>query len=66
MRITVGDIVVGEFSPNRPALKKFDINSLVGRLEQWDSELPAILRNSSADKSMGPSFWAAMLDSSYQ
>lgn len=62
----VGDIVIGEFSPHRPALDQFNSNLLIKRLEIWRLELPEILRNESPDKSISASFWASMLDASYQ
>ncbi|KAH8898014.1 hypothetical protein GQ53DRAFT_712535 [Thozetella sp. PMI_491] len=66
LSIILGDIVIGEFSPRRPALGRFESDSLLKRLQQWKSQLPRILKNNSSDKSMGASFWATMLDSSYR
>ncbi|RJE26775.1 hypothetical protein PHISCL_00907 [Aspergillus sclerotialis] len=62
----LGDILVGEFSPRRPALEKFNTDSLAGRLAQWQSQLPVELRQIAPDGSLGASFWATMLNFSYQ
>ncbi|KAH7007779.1 fungal-specific transcription factor domain-containing protein [Ilyonectria destructans] len=66
LSIILGDIVIGEFSPRRPAIERFDTASTIQRLEHWQSQLPTALHNNSSDKSMGAPFWASMLDASYQ
>ncbi|KAL6405319.1 hypothetical protein AUP68_11071 [Ilyonectria robusta] len=66
LSIILGDIVIGEFSPRRPAIERFDTASSIQRLEHWQSQLPTVLHNNSSDKSMGSPFWASMLDASYQ
>ncbi|KAH7128999.1 fungal-specific transcription factor domain-containing protein [Dactylonectria macrodidyma] len=62
----LGNIVIGEFSPRRPALDKFDASACAQSLRSWHSDLPHMLRNDSSDKPYGASFWANMLDVSYQ
>jgi hypothetical protein len=64
--ITVGDIVIGEFSPRRPALECYKAKNLVERLEQWHSQLPECLREMPPDESLGASFWASNLQMAYQ
>lgn len=66
MFVLVGDIVVGEFSPHSPALQQFDSDFLIQRLEGWHLQIPVVLRNETPDKSISASFWASMLDASYQ
>ncbi|PIG80449.1 hypothetical protein AARAC_001684 [Aspergillus arachidicola] len=62
----VGDILIGEFSPRRAALDKYDTEGLAGRLAHWESQLPDQLRKTTPDGSLGASFWASMLQFSYQ
>ncbi|KAE8367078.1 fungal-specific transcription factor domain-containing protein [Aspergillus caelatus] len=62
----LGDILIGEFSPRRAALDKYDTEALAGRLAQWESKLPGHLRKTTPDGSLGASFWASMLQFSYQ
>ncbi|OGM44486.1 hypothetical protein ABOM_006730 [Aspergillus bombycis] len=62
----LGDILIGEFSPRRAALDKYDTERLAGRLAQWESQLPDELRKTTPDGSVGASFWASMLHFSYQ
>ncbi|KAL4894780.1 fungal-specific transcription factor domain-containing protein [Aspergillus ambiguus] len=66
LAIILGDILTGEFSPRRPSLEKFDTESLAQRLTQWEAGLPDQLRINAADEYSGGSFWAAMLQFSYQ
>ncbi|KAH7140346.1 fungal-specific transcription factor domain-containing protein [Dactylonectria estremocensis] len=62
----LGNIVIGEFSPRRPALDQFDPHACSQSLRSWHSELPQMLRHDSSDKPCGAAFWANMLDVSYQ
>ncbi|RTE74701.1 hypothetical protein BHE90_010844 [Fusarium euwallaceae] len=62
----LGNIVIGEFSPRRPPLEKFDATSCLQSLRRWRSELPQVFNDDFCDKSTGASFWANMLDVSYQ
>ncbi|XHF98609.1 hypothetical protein AWENTII_002157 [Aspergillus wentii] len=61
----LGDILVGEFSPRRPVLERFDTAALAGQLTQWESQLPSNLRRAPLDESLGAPFWASMLHFSY-
>ncbi|GMF89999.1 unnamed protein product [Aspergillus oryzae] len=63
---SVGDILIGEFSPRRDALDKYDTEGLATRLADWESQLPDQLRKTTPDGSLGASFWASMLQFSYQ
>ncbi|KAJ5342324.1 fungal-specific transcription factor domain-containing protein [Penicillium brevicompactum] len=62
----LGDVLKAEFSPRRPALEKFKTEVLADRLAQWESHLPNPLRSTVPDGSLGVSFWASMLQFSYQ
>ncbi|RAK71472.1 uncharacterized protein BO72DRAFT_473222 [Aspergillus fijiensis CBS 313.89] len=62
----LGDILVAEFSPRRPALEKHETDALAHRLAQWESYLPERLRRIPPDYGFGASFWANMLHLSYQ
>ncbi|QMW38837.1 hypothetical protein G4B11_002073 [Aspergillus flavus] len=62
----LGDILIGEFSPRRDALDKYDTEGLATRLADWESQLPDQLRKTTPDGSLGASFWASMLQFSYQ
>ncbi|RAH65213.1 uncharacterized protein BO66DRAFT_443203 [Aspergillus aculeatinus CBS 121060] len=62
----LGDILVAEFSPRRPALEEYETNALADRLAQWESYLPERLRRIPPDNGFGASFWANMLHMSYQ
>ncbi|KAL4913061.1 fungal-specific transcription factor domain-containing protein [Aspergillus aurantiobrunneus] len=66
LAIMLADILIGEYSPRRPSLEKFDTESLAQRLTQWEAGLPDRLRIKAADEYSGGSFWAAMLQFSYQ
>ena len=62
----VGDILLGEFSPHRPELDKFNGNELAERLMRWESQLLEQLRRVQCDIELGAPFWASMLRFSYQ
>ncbi|EEU45285.1 uncharacterized protein NECHADRAFT_40529 [Fusarium vanettenii 77-13-4] len=66
LAVILGDIVIGEFSPRRPALECYKAKNLVERLEQWHSKLPECLREMPPDESLGASFWASNLQMAYQ
>ncbi|PCD23202.1 hypothetical protein AU210_014725 [Fusarium oxysporum f. sp. radicis-cucumerinum] len=66
LSVILGNIVIGEFSPHRPALEKFDATSSLNKLRSWRSELPQMLVNEFSGRPTGASFWASMLDVSYQ
>ncbi|KAJ3548174.1 hypothetical protein NM208_g1137 [Fusarium decemcellulare] len=66
LSVILGNIVTGEFSPHRPALEIFDAPSSLQRLRSWHSGLPKVFLDDSCDKPTGGSFWASMLDASYQ
>ncbi|KAK7425990.1 hypothetical protein QQZ08_007572 [Neonectria magnoliae] len=66
LAVILGDIVIGEFSPRRPALECYKAKNLVARLEQWESRLPECLRKMPPDESLGASFWASNLQMAYQ
>ncbi|KAF4466039.1 hypothetical protein FALBO_7111 [Fusarium albosuccineum] len=62
----LGDIIIGEFSPRRPALERYDTEDIEQRLEQWESQLPEYLRQLPPDESLGASYWASMLQIAHQ
>lgn len=62
----VGDILLGEFSPRRPPLEKFETNTLIRRLEEWESELPKKVQMNAHEGYTKGSFWGCMLQTSYQ
>ncbi|KAM6528943.1 hypothetical protein FALCPG4_009895 [Fusarium falciforme] len=66
LAVILGDIVIGEFSPRRPALECYKAKNLVERLERWHSQLPECLREMPPDESLGASFWASNLQMAYQ
>ncbi|CAI7618911.1 unnamed protein product [Penicillium bialowiezense] len=66
LTIILGDVLKAEFSPRRPESEKFKTEILADRLAQWESQLPDQLRNTLLDGSLGVSFWASMLQFSYQ
>ncbi|UPL01149.1 hypothetical protein LCI18_012083 [Fusarium solani-melongenae] len=66
LAVILGDIVIGEFSPRRPALECYKAENLVKRLEQWHSQLPECLREMPPDESLGALFWASNLQMAYQ
>ncbi|RSM06405.1 hypothetical protein CDV31_009179 [Fusarium ambrosium] len=66
LAVILGDIVIGEFSPRRPALECYKAENLVERLEQWQSRLPECLKKMPPDETLGASFWASNLQMAYQ
>ncbi|KAF5007707.1 hypothetical protein FDECE_5955 [Fusarium decemcellulare] len=62
----LGDIIIGEFSPRRPALERYDTENIEQRLVQWESRLPEYLRQLPPDESLGASYWASMLQIAHQ
>ncbi|KAJ3543341.1 hypothetical protein NM208_g3632 [Fusarium decemcellulare] len=62
----LGDIIIGEFSPRRPALERYDTENIEQRLEKWESQLPEYLRQLPPDESLGASYWASMLQIAHQ
>ncbi|KAJ5974442.1 hypothetical protein N7481_011652 [Penicillium waksmanii] len=62
----LGDILLGEFSPQRPAPEKFETNTLIRRLEEWESELPKKVQMKAHEGYTKGSFWGCMLQISYQ
>ncbi|KAF5260425.1 hypothetical protein FOXYS1_8920 [Fusarium oxysporum] len=58
LSVILGNIVIGEFSPHRPALEKFDATSSLNKLRSWHSELPQMLVNEFSGRPTGASFWA--------
>ncbi|PYI00841.1 hypothetical protein BO78DRAFT_30015 [Aspergillus sclerotiicarbonarius CBS 121057] len=62
----LGDILISEFSPRRPALSKFDTEVLTERLIHWESQLPNQLQKLPPDGSLNAPFWASMLHIAYQ
>ncbi|KAL4750709.1 hypothetical protein BDW72DRAFT_203713 [Aspergillus terricola var. indicus] len=65
LAMILGDILVGEFSPRRPALGKFDTRTLANRLAEWELHLPDQLREPPPHGSSEAMFWARMLYMSY-
>ncbi|KAL6229262.1 hypothetical protein BDW75DRAFT_249973 [Aspergillus navahoensis] len=65
LAIILGDILIGEFSPRRPATQNLDPEALADRLTQWECQLPTNLRRLPLDASLGAPFWANMLYTSY-
>ncbi|RSL67624.1 hypothetical protein CEP53_002881 [Fusarium sp. AF-6] len=66
LAVILGDIVIGEFSPRRPALECYKAENLVERLKQWESRVPECLKNMPPDETLGASFWASNLQMAYQ
>ncbi|KAF5012924.1 hypothetical protein FDECE_1035 [Fusarium decemcellulare] len=66
LSVILGHIVIGEFSPHRPALEIFDPASSLQKLRSWRSGLPKVFLVDSCDKPTDGPFWASMLDASYQ
>jgi hypothetical protein len=62
----VGDIVIGEFSPRRLALERYEVSNLKQRLEQWESQLPKCMQKAPLDETLGAAFWATQLHMAYQ
>ena len=62
----VGDILIGEFSPRRPALEKFEAQNLTQRLDEWEMGLPEILNIKAHEDYTNGSFWGCMLQISLQ
>ncbi|KAL4815669.1 fungal-specific transcription factor domain-containing protein [Aspergillus spinulosporus] len=65
LAMILGDILVGEFSPRRPAREKYDTGTLANRLAEWESHLPDQLRRPPPHGSSEAMFWARMLYMSY-
>ncbi|KAL2844903.1 fungal-specific transcription factor domain-containing protein [Aspergillus pseudodeflectus] len=65
LAVILGDILIGDFSPRRPALEKFETRTLADRLAEWEAHLPDTLRRPTPDGSLGATFWATMLYISY-
>ncbi|KXH64204.1 hypothetical protein CSAL01_03867 [Colletotrichum salicis] len=62
----LGDIIVSEFSPRRAMIEKYDAKSLKRDLRRWNSSLPEHLSPAPLDGSLGASFWASMVQFTYQ
>ncbi|KAJ5183424.1 hypothetical protein N7492_001040 [Penicillium capsulatum] len=62
----LGDILVGEYSPRRSPLKKYETASLANKLVEWESGLPNRLQMRASDGLKNASFWGCMLQISYQ
>ncbi|KAK1723028.1 fungal-specific transcription factor domain-containing protein [Colletotrichum acutatum] len=62
----LGDIIVAEFSPRRAMIKKYEAKSLKKELRRWNSSLPVHLSPAPLDGSLGASFWASMVQFTYQ
>ncbi|XEU97693.1 hypothetical protein FSHL1_002979 [Fusarium sambucinum] len=62
----LGDIVIGEFSPRRLALERYEVPNLKARLEQWESKLPECMKKAPLDETLGEAFWATQLHMAYQ
>ncbi|KAF5020743.1 hypothetical protein F66182_7245 [Fusarium sp. NRRL 66182] len=62
----LGDILIGEYSPRRPASERYDATNLKSRLEQWEAQLPACMQRVPPDEALGAPFWANMLHIAYQ
>ncbi|RGP66301.1 hypothetical protein FSPOR_6679 [Fusarium sporotrichioides] len=62
----LGDIVIGEFSPRRLALERYEVSHLKSRLEQWESQLPKCMQKAPLDETLGAAFWATQLHMAYQ
>ncbi|KAK1473943.1 hypothetical protein CCUS01_05533, partial [Colletotrichum cuscutae] len=66
LTIILGDIIVAEFSPRRAMIEKYEAKSLKKELRRWNSSLPAHLSPAPLDGSLGASFWASMVQFTYQ
>ncbi|KXH31889.1 hypothetical protein CSIM01_02441 [Colletotrichum simmondsii] len=62
----LGDIIVAEFSPRRAMIEKYEAKALKKELRRWNSSLPAHLSPAPLDGSLGASFWASMVQFTYQ
>lgn len=62
----LGDILIGEFSPRRPHLEKYEAHSLTRRLDEWEMGLPNILKIKAHEEYTNGSFWGCMLQISLQ
>ncbi|GKU10834.1 unnamed protein product, partial [Fusarium langsethiae] len=62
----LGDIVIGEFSPRRLALERYEVSNLKARLEKWESQLPECMQKAPLDETLGAAFWATQLHMAYQ
>ncbi|KAF4345614.1 cutinase transcription factor 1 alpha [Fusarium beomiforme] len=62
----LGDIVIAEYSPRRPALERYKTENLKQRLEQWEAQLPKCMQRAPLDETLGPAFWASQLHMAYQ
>ncbi|KAF4967712.1 hypothetical protein FSARC_4773 [Fusarium sarcochroum] len=62
----LGDIVIAEYSPRRPASGQYGGPLLKNRLEEWESQLPKCMQRSTPDETLGAPFWATMLHMAYQ
>ncbi|KAK1635037.1 fungal-specific transcription factor domain-containing protein [Colletotrichum phormii] len=62
----LGDIIVSEFSPRRAMIEKYEAKSLKKELRRWNSSLPEHLSPAPLDGSLGASFWASMVQFTYQ
>ncbi|KAM0549863.1 hypothetical protein ACHAPJ_009110 [Fusarium lateritium] len=62
----LGDIVIAEYSPRRPASDQYGGTRLKNRLEEWEAQLPRCMQRSTPDETLGAPFWATMLHMAYQ
>ncbi|KAJ5112594.1 hypothetical protein N7532_000639 [Penicillium argentinense] len=62
----LGDILIGEYSPRRPPLEKYESGALHHRLVKWESKVPKSLQIKSSEACTKGSFWGCMLQISFQ